>query len=119
MQNTCPQTLLDTPSSFCYSTSTFTMALSKENRRRLSSVNLGLLLIACENRDIYFIEKNKLSMKTTILSEAFRHRQIGDRWHIPLASSLEVDVYGSVFANYTPSLQNSLAMGHFFHLRGL
>ena len=57
MQNTCPQTLLDTPSSFCYSTSTFTMALSKENRRRLSSVNLGLLLIACENRDIYFIEK--------------------------------------------------------------
>ena len=32
-------------------------------------------------------------MKTTILSEAFRHRQIGDRWHIPLASSLEVDVY--------------------------
>ena len=120
MHNTCPQPLLDTPSSFGYST--FTMAISKENRRRLSSVNLGLL-IACENRETYFNEKIKLSMKklnyqwkTTIVSEAFRHRQIGDWWHIPLASSLEVDVYGFVFPNYTPSLQNSLAMGHFFYL---
>ena len=33
------------------------MAPSKENRRRLSSVNLGLFLIACENWKVDFIEK--------------------------------------------------------------
>ena len=105
MHNTCTETLLDTPS-FC--NSTLAMAMSKENRRRLSSINLGLLIISC--RKLTFIEN------ATFFTMACRYWQIGDRWHIPLASSLEVDIpkYLDICCTCYPLIRTALLWITFF-----